>query len=73
MSAYLMLGALSSRLSFISDYTYLSSCVNNLCRKLLAILEPNELAECVLDGWVIALDKVAVYKADRERRFTCDV
>lgn len=66
LSVHSSLGAPSFCLSFTAGHTYLSSCVYDLRCKLLAILDPDELAECVLDGWVIALDKVTIDESDRE-------
>jgi hypothetical protein len=48
----------------------LSRSINNLGSKVLALI-PDDFAKGVLDGWVIALDEVAVYKLDGKRRLAC--
>lgn len=41
--------------------TYLAGGVDNLCSKLLSLMADG-LAEGVLDGRIVAVDKVSVYK-----------
>lgn len=48
--------------------TYLTSCVDDLSGVLL-VLVLNNLAESILNGGVVALDKVSVNKLNGERRF----
>ena len=48
----------------------LAGCVDDFSRILLALVL-DLLGECALDGRVVALDKVTVDVADRERRFAC--
>jgi hypothetical protein len=48
--------------------SYLSGGIDNLGRKVLALV-PYNLAKSILDGGVIALDKVAVDKLHRQTRF----
>jgi hypothetical protein len=48
--------------------SYLSGGIDNLGRKVLALV-PYNLAESILDGGVIALDEVAVDKLHRQTRF----
>lgn len=52
--------------------SYLAGGVDNLGGKVLA-LKSNHLAEGVLNGWVIALDEVAVDKLNGERGFACSL
>lgn len=54
----------------INDSTYLSCSVDNLCGIVLPLV-PNQFAKRILDGRVVALDKVAVDELDRERRLAC--
>lgn len=49
---------------------YLSRSVDNFCREILCFVA-NDLAEGVFDGWVIALDEVAVDELHCERGFAC--
>jgi hypothetical protein len=56
--------------SMVSIESYLSRSINNLGSKVLALI-PDDFAKGVLDGWVIALDEVAVYKLDGKRRLAC--
>lgn len=51
-------------------YTFLPSRIHNLSRKLLVLVLDN-LTESILNGWVIALNKVTIDKLHCERRFTC--
>lgn len=48
--------------------TYLTSCVDDLSGVLLVLVLDN-LAESILNGGVVALDKVSINKLDGERRF----
>jgi len=50
--------------------SYLASGVDDLGGKLL-VLVPNDLAERVLDGRVVAVDKVAVDELHRQTRLAC--
>ena len=47
--------------------SYLSCSVYNLCRKVL-VLVANDLAEGVLNGWIVAIYKVAVDELNRQTR-----
>ena len=49
---------------------YLSGRVNKLRREVL-VLVPNDLAERVLNGGIVAVDKVAVHELHRETGFAC--
>jgi hypothetical protein len=49
----------------------LTSCIDNL-KGILLVLNLGHLAECVLDGRIVALDEVVVYISDSERGFACD-
>lgn len=51
-----------------ASLAYLSCSIDDLCSKVL-ILVFNHLAECVLDGGIVALDEVAIDKLDGERGF----
>lgn len=52
------------------EYTIfiLSSRVDNLGRKVLALV-PDSLTKCILNGWVVAVDKMSINKLHRERGF----
>lgn len=52
--------------------THLAGGVNYLCRELLAFVFDN-LAECVFDCRIVALDKVAVDELYRKRGLACVV
>lgn len=49
---------------------YLSGGIDDLGRKLL-VLVADHLAEGVLDGRIVALDKVAVHELHRQTRLAC--
>jgi hypothetical protein len=51
---------------------YLTSRIDNLRRKVLVLI-PDHLAECVLNGRIVAVDKVAIDKLHRQTRFACAV
>jgi hypothetical protein len=51
---------------------YLASSVDNLRRKVL-VLVANHLAERILNGWVVAVDKVAIDELHRQTRLACTV
>lgn len=49
---------------------YLPSRIDNLCCKVLVLI-PDHLAESILNGWIVAVDKVAVDELHRETRLAC--
>lgn len=51
--------------------SYLSSCVNNLCCKVL-VLVSYDFGKGVFNGRVIGVDKVTVNILDREGALACD-
>jgi hypothetical protein len=52
----------------IGVFAYLSCGVDDLgCKVLILVLD--DLAECVLNRWIVALDKVAIYELDGEGGF----
>lgn len=51
------------------ELSYLTSCINYLSREVFTIVLYDS-TECVLNRWIIALDKVALDKTDCEGGFT---
>jgi hypothetical protein len=49
---------------------YLARGIDNLGCKVLVLIS-NHLAECVLDGGIVAVDKVAIDKLYRQTRLAC--
>lgn len=54
------------------NLTYLASSIDNLSREVL-VLPLDHFAECVLDGGIVAVDKVAVDKLHRHTGLACAV
>lgn len=54
---------------FSHELSYLTSCINNFGREIFTIVLYNS-TECILDRWIIALDKVTLDETYCEGGFT---